>query len=136
MAGRRRRRLVSLPELVDRGPILVRTVDDREGVQRMAELQATFGDNVRARIVPGVVDGKKSLLVVLRYTSYRAVAGPLDAGLTKEVGRRVRWLAIWNRVPSCDALIETDASSPNYLDVWLNPVREGNVREQRESLSS
>ena len=73
----------------------------------MAELQATFGDNVRARIVPGVVDGKKSLLVVLRYTSYRAVAGPLDAGLTKEVGRRVRdrgFVAKLRGAGSADAL--------------------------------
>lgn len=136
MANRRRRKLVTLQELAVHGPVLVKSAGDVEGVKHIAELQQTFGDNVRARIVPGRVDGRKTMLVVLRYTSYRAVAGELDARLTRQIGRRVRWLALWNRVPSCDALIETDVDSPNYLNVWLNPVREGAVRQQNEPLSN
>ena len=136
MANKRHRTLVSLPELVDEGPILIRSLDDREGVRRIAELQATFGDNVRARIVPAKVDGHRVLQVVLRYTSYRAVAGELDADLARRLGSRIRWLALWNRVPGCDALIDNDPASAHYLDVWLNPVREGNVRQQSESFSS
>ncbi|MBM7473379.1 hypothetical protein [Subtercola frigoramans] len=136
MANKRRRKLVELPELVERGPILVKTVDDIDGVKRIAELQQTFGDNIRARIVPGVIGGRKVLHVVLRYTSYRAVAGELDDRLTKDIGRRVRWLALWNRVPSCDALIDTDPDSPNHLNVWLNPAREGNVRHPSEAVNN
>ena len=136
MANKRRRKLVVLPELAERGPILVKTVDDIDGVMRIAELQQTFGDTIRARIVPGVVGRRRVLHVVLRYTSYRAVAGELDDRLTKEIGRRVRWLALWNRVPSCDALIDTDADSPNYLSVWLNPARGGNVRQQSGAVTN
>ncbi|RFA08345.1 hypothetical protein B7R54_03215 [Subtercola boreus] len=117
---RRHHQLVRLRELDDLGPLLISTGDSRDRVRAIADAQATFGGAAQARIVSRRFEGRRSLYVVLRYTSSRVTIGTLDPVVSRKIAWRVRILALNNRVVTCPASIDADRHSPTYLDVWLN----------------
>lgn len=117
----RHRRLVALPQLTELGPVEVETTYNREGVQQILDAQNTFGGSPQARIVSRRIDGSRALYVVLRYTSLRVTSGQLAPDISRRIGWSVRWLAMFNRVVSCDALIIDEPGSPSNLNVILNP---------------
>lgn len=117
----RHRRLVPLPQLTALGPVEVSTTFNREGVRGILDAQHHFGGSAQARIVSRRVDGRRSVFVVLRYTSMRVTSGELPPEIAEGIGWRVRMLALTNRVVSCDASIVDRPDSESDLAVILNP---------------
>ncbi|GGF13033.1 hypothetical protein [Subtercola lobariae] len=118
---RRHRRSVSLVELEDLGPYVIRPQQNLDALEDMARGQAAFGGGMRARILPERVDGTRVLTVMVLYTSTRARVATLDPKIAKKMSRKVRWLWLIQRVVSCEAAVDADPNSPNYLDITLNP---------------
>lgn len=121
MARKHGRRRVTLPEFNARGPVFIAPNENVDRVAQLAAEVAIFGGSPSARLVPArTVDGYR-IVVELRYSTDRVVAGALSREDTREFLLRMRWLAFWNKVATCSAAIVTDHESPDYLGVWLNP---------------
>lgn len=114
---------VSLPTLDEMGPIFVAATRNIDKVEAIADAQRTFGGLARARLMASRSEGRRSVLVMLRYTSYRVVQGELPGEIAEALYAKIRWLAFLNRAATCAAEIESDSASPRYLGVWLNPER-------------
>lgn len=119
---------VSLAVLDEMGPIFVSASRNIEKVEAIADAQRTFGGIARARLLPTRSAGRRQVLVMLRYTSYRVVIGSLPEEIAREIYPQLRWLSFWNRAATCAAELDSDSRSPQYLGVWLNPERRSSGR--------
>ena len=120
---RRHRRSVSLPELEALSPLTVKTTQNQSQVKEIAESQAAFGGVVRARVKYEKVQRQSQLSVIILYTASRVRIGALDNQLAAPLMRKTRWLALLNRVATCEAVIDNDPASSAYLDVTLTPLK-------------
>ncbi|MEA9985949.1 hypothetical protein [Subtercola sp. RTI3] len=136
MAGRRNHRIsVNIPEIDELGTIPVHNLVNFEGIHKVFDTQATFGGDVRARLVVDTVNGRKTVTVVLRYTSFKVRVGELDPAIVRLVRRRIRWLNLLNRVVVCEAQIVADPKNPALYTVLLNPTHsEARLQERAAPL--
>jgi hypothetical protein len=118
---RRHRQSISLPELEELGPYVIRPDRNRDALEEMARAQTAFGGALRARILPEKVDGARVLCVMILYTSSRTRIATLDPQIARRFQTKVRWLWLFRRVVSCDASVDANPDSRTYLEVTLNP---------------
>jgi hypothetical protein len=120
---RRHRRSVSLPELDDLTPLTVRTEMNHERVIEITQSQAAFGGSARARVTIEKLEGRTRLVVNVMYTSSRVRIGALDEATARLLKNKIRLLSLLNRAAMCEADINADADSEDYLNITLMPLK-------------
>ena len=117
---KRQRKSVSSRLLNESGPLFIPTVNDVGRVQTIVEAMESFGGEPYVRIYRDDLNGRKTAVVSLRYTSYRAKIGELHSDVASKLRMTLIWNELRRRAINVPAKIVTDADSPEYLGVWLN----------------